>query len=80
MSPQVFGLGGHCVNDDRADDAVDRADFEEVAGSVGADEHGEAIVEIVCEYRVVECVDDVFAGDVVLWALEVICGTLIRSA
>ncbi len=46
--------------------AVNDADFEQVAGRVGADEHREAVIEVVDEDRMVEGVDHVVVADAVL--------------
>jgi len=54
------------VGDDRSVGAVDHTDFEEIAGGVGADEHHEAVVEIVDEHRMVERVNHVVVVDAVL--------------
>lgn len=40
------------MDDDRSVGAVDDADFEQVAGSVGADEHRQAVIEVVDEDRI----------------------------
>ena len=51
------------TDDDRTVAGVDDADLEQVGGGVGADEHREAVVEVVNEDRMVEGVDHVGVGD-----------------
>ena len=46
--------GGHGVDDDRAVAGLDDAYLEQVGGGVGADEHREAVVEVVDEDRIVK--------------------------
>ena len=47
------------MDDDRSVGAVDDPDFEQVAGSVCADEHRQIVIEVVDEDRMVEGVDHV---------------------
>lgn len=53
------------MDEDRAVRAVDDADFDQVADGVGADEHREAVVEVVDENWVVEGMDHVVVADAV---------------
>jgi hypothetical protein len=58
MSPEVLGSGRHGVDDNGPLLGVDNADFVEVAGVVGSDQHGETVVKLLGPDRVVECVKD----------------------
>jgi hypothetical protein len=66
VSPEVLRSGRHGVDDDWTVGAVDDADFEELAGGVGTDEHHEAFVEVLDEHRMVERVEHVVVVDAVL--------------
>jgi hypothetical protein len=57
-SPEVLGSCGHGVDDDRTLLGTDDTDLVEVAGVVGSDEHGHALVEVVCPEWVVEGMED----------------------
>ena len=46
------------MHDGRAINGRDHTDLEEIAGMVGADQHGQAFVEILRSDRVVERVED----------------------
>ena len=46
------------MDNDRALVGADDADFVEVAGAIGSDEHHHSLVEILDEYRVVESMED----------------------
>ena len=54
------------MDDDGTVGAVDYADFQQVPGGVGADEHRQAVIEVIDEHRVVEGVDHVVVVDTVL--------------
>ena len=53
------------MNDDRAVDAVDHTDLEQVRGLVRADEHGDTVVKFFDEDRVVEGMENVVVTDAV---------------
>jgi hypothetical protein len=54
------------MDDDRTVGAVDCADFQQVPGGVGADEHRQAVIEVIDQDWVVEGVDHVVVVDAVL--------------
>ena len=53
------------MDDRRTFAAVDHADLERATGSVPTNEHREAFIDVIDEYRVVECVDHLGVGDAV---------------
>ncbi len=53
------------MNDDRAIDTVDDADFQKISGTIGTHEHRQSFVEVVDEDRMVERMEYVIIVDAV---------------